>query len=394
MARIAYELPFSLVRNDAPFRLMRRIGLVPADGIGAVRRAVLFAAIAWLPLAMWAYFTGRALPGGTVSEPLLQHFGVHVRGLLAIPILILAQVSALRITSYLVPWFVRSGVVPQREIPRFEAVVASSMRLRDQSAPWIAIVVVAILWSTGASVMATEHTIEWAGERSGGKIAAMGFGGWWYVVVTRPMYVLLVAAWVWRVVMLAVLFWRIGKLDLHLVPTHYDRFGGLGFVDRFVLMWSPVVFVLSAVLASTWAHEALYHGIDVKSHAWSAALFLVTLLAVFLAPLFALTPTLMHFKRSADLDYGSLVRRHNELVHAKWIERREVKDDGLLEAPEIGPVADTVGMGDAAARMRIVPVSRRAVLAIVLPALLPMIALVATQYRVDEILMKLIQALG
>ncbi len=84
-------LEFSLVRDDLPFRLMRRVGLVPKDGLGILRRALFFSLFAWLPIAIWALLRHRALPGPDVEEPLLAHFGVHVRCLVAIPLLIFAR---------------------------------------------------------------------------------------------------------------------------------------------------------------------------------------------------------------------------------------------------------------------------------------------------------------
>jgi len=38
--------------------------------------------ITWVPIVVWAVATGRAL-GHTVAEPLFEHFGVHVRCLVA-----------------------------------------------------------------------------------------------------------------------------------------------------------------------------------------------------------------------------------------------------------------------------------------------------------------------
>lgn len=71
----------SLVRNDLPFRLQRRIGLIPPDSLGAGRRALPWVAIAWLPLVVWAWWTGRALPSQAPNaEPLLEHATRACRG--------------------------------------------------------------------------------------------------------------------------------------------------------------------------------------------------------------------------------------------------------------------------------------------------------------------------
>ena len=46
----AEQIALSLVRGDPGFRLQRRLGLVPAAGLGVVRRAAILAAITWLPI--------------------------------------------------------------------------------------------------------------------------------------------------------------------------------------------------------------------------------------------------------------------------------------------------------------------------------------------------------
>jgi len=42
------SLGFALVRGDLPLRLQRRLGLIPPDGLGLVRRAVFWSMLGWL----------------------------------------------------------------------------------------------------------------------------------------------------------------------------------------------------------------------------------------------------------------------------------------------------------------------------------------------------------
>ena len=49
----------SLVRGDVLFRLQRAIGLIPPDGLGLIRRALFYALLTWLPIAVWAFWRGR-----------------------------------------------------------------------------------------------------------------------------------------------------------------------------------------------------------------------------------------------------------------------------------------------------------------------------------------------
>jgi len=60
-ARPEANLGFAPVDNELPLRWLRRLHVVPENGLGTVRRALFFAALTWLPLAVWAAMTGRAV---------------------------------------------------------------------------------------------------------------------------------------------------------------------------------------------------------------------------------------------------------------------------------------------------------------------------------------------
>src|SRR5262245_13886610 len=90
------ELRFSLVRGDPWFCFQRAVGLIPAAGLGIVRRCLAFSLMTWLPLVIWAILWRRAFPG-ELAEPLLQHLGIHARCLLAIPLLVAAEAAGERV---------------------------------------------------------------------------------------------------------------------------------------------------------------------------------------------------------------------------------------------------------------------------------------------------------
>ena len=89
------QYEFLFIRNDLPLLIQRKLFIAPAEGLGVVRRAIFFSLLAWLPIAIWAAYQGRFMTVGDTSEPLLMHFGIHMRGLIAIPLLILAEALAL-----------------------------------------------------------------------------------------------------------------------------------------------------------------------------------------------------------------------------------------------------------------------------------------------------------
>ncbi len=385
-------LALSLVCDDPPFRVLRRVGLIPRDGLGTGRRALFFALVTWLPIAVWAALAGRALPTGA-GEPLLEHFGVQVRCLIAIPVLILAQGFAHKTTTLLLPWFVKSGVVPKEKRPQLEEIVRGVMRLRNAIAPWVVIAGVVIAWTVLQPALQDTDDLSWANETSATGTAHFGFGGWWFLVVARPVYFALLLAWIWRVVLLAVLFRRIAKLGLELVPTHPDRVGGLGFVERFAAIFGPVAFALSAVLSSHWAHQVMYHDLPIQSVRAPAAVFLVVIVILFLSPLFVFVGPLAAAKKRAELEYGALVGEHGGLVRKRWILRQTVSGDEILHAPEIGPVADAVSLFEAVRHMRPFPIGKRALIAVALPTLIPILVVIAIKVPLRQVLGKLMKGL-
>jgi hypothetical protein len=382
-------LSVSLVRDDLFFRLQRSIGLVPEAGTGVGRRAVVYALVAWLPIAVWVALAGRAV-AGAVDEPLLQHFGVTVRCLIAIPLLVVAEAIAHATLLRLMPQFVRAGVVTDRSA--FVDTLAGVARLRDRTLPWVVIAAVVLAWTVLAPDTHQGHDVLWAEGAPGP--SGLGFGGWWYLYVARPIYLTLVLAWLWRVGLMLVLFRRVAALVQSLVPTHPDRVGGLGFLESMPAAFSLVILALSAVFAAGWAHDVLYHGVNVASLKVPVAGFLVLVALVFLAPLLMFGAPLRRAKRAALLEYGALVADHGRKVHRRWIEKNPVEDDALICAPEIGPVADAQAIYAAVRQMRALPMGKSTLLAVLVPALIPILVVVSLQVPIGELLLKVLKALS
>jgi hypothetical protein len=377
----------SLVRGDPLLRIQQALHLVPKDGLGVARRAIGLALVAWVPLALVALIAQRALPG-SIDEPLLGHFGIHVRGLLAIPLLVFAEGVAHGVTMRLLPQFARAGLVEGAERERLRSVLRSVAQLRDRSLPWVFVLGLAVAMIALGPSAEAKHELNWAAQTP-----VFGFGTFWYNAVLRPLFVVLMLAWLWRLVLACVLTVRLSRLDLAVVPTHPDGAGGLGFLETLPVAFSPVVLALSAVLASRWAHDVLYHGVHVAELRMPMIAFAVLVVVLFLAPLLPFARPLRAAKRRAELEYAALVARHGRLVRKRWIERQPVEDEPILSAPEIGPVADTLTLYEAARKMRTVPIGRRSLLVILLPAALPLLVVLAIEVPIGKLLLGLAKTL-
>ena len=378
---------FSLVRGDWLYRVQRRMGLIPAGGAGIGRRALFFSMLTWLPLLVWAIFNDRLF--GTDGESLLGHYSVHVRCLIGIPLLIGAEAVAHRVVPLCLTQFLRSGLIDAELEPRYRAIIAGGASLRDRAYPWVIIGGLVVAWAVAVSVSPNPDDVRW-GDLGG----ASGFAVWWFLLVTRPIFNVLLLAWIWRLLLASILLFRIASLPLRLVPTHPDRVGGLGFLSRMPFIFAPFSFAVSAVLAAAWGHEVAYHGVAIPSLYFQMGVLVLVLAVLVLVPMLTFTPRLARMRKDALLDCGALLAAHGRKVDRRWIHGEPGDaDDPLLDAPELGPVADTHAIYDAVAQTRGVLVNKGVLLAAVLPAALPMLVLAASQLPLKATLGKLLMTL-
>ena len=387
------ELAVSLVRDDTIFSIQRRLGLIPKDSFGIFRRVLFWSMLAWLPITGWAFFSHRIMPGA-VTEPLLGHFGIHIRFLVAIPLFILAESMTHSIMVRYLPQFVRSGVIPKDQIPAFRAVLDGMIRLRNSSWPWVVIAIIAASWTFSGAISDPTHELIWAID-SPDKASEfkLGFGGWWYILVARPLFLILLFGWLWRIALFGLMFKRISKLQLAIVPTHPDHAGGLGFLEEIPKAFSLVVLAISSVIASSWAHQVAYHHIDVLSLKAPMIFTALILLLIFLAPFMVFAPVLAKTRKQALLDYGSLVSQHGDLVRRRWVLKEKLEDDSMLNAPELGCVADAGVLYENAKAMRALPLGKTSIASILIPILVPFICVFVIQIPFKTILSKLLGAL-
>jgi hypothetical protein len=381
---------FSLVRGDLLFRAQRAIGLIPAQGLGVGRRTLLAMIVTWLPLEIAATLA-HWLWAGETAEPLLQHYGVHVRFLVGVPLLILGDALAQTVCQRVVPHFVHSGIITT-DRPRFVAAVERITAMRDGWRPAIVILGLVVSWALTGPTW-NQHAPRWAVTDPPAAAAAAAFGLAWYNFVSRPIFSALLLLWLWRLILMTMLMWRVSRLDLALVPTHPDRAGGLGFVSVLPLAFAPPILATSAMLAGRWVHDAVYHDVPLAAFTTPLASFVIVAALAVLVPVLVFAPPLGAARRQALLDYGTLVGEHHRLVRRRWLFGERLRDDALLNAPELGPVADTIAMYDAVARMRPVPADRWVVITIAALLLLPMLPLVAVEVGLREALLKVVQTL-
>lgn len=374
----APEPAFSLL-DDPLMRLLRALRLAPREGFQAPARALLIALFTWLPIAVWAAATGR-LGELTFGDGIVRHIELHVRCLVALPLLVISEPIADRIIGAIVGNFPVSGLIAPGDQAVFARVIASTKRLRDSR----------LVWSVLAAIVVLSTLLGQALPLDPASATGSGFGRAWATLVVRPAFLLALLAWLWRLILTWVLFLRIARVDLQLVPSHPDRSGGLGFVQFQPAAFSLVVFTLSGVVCASVAQQMVEQHVQLAQFQGPLIALVAILSVLFICPLTAFGPRLRRARIRGRFDYGTLAGRHVRGLHMRWVEGKTVEDDAILDAPEIGPAADVATLYELATRMRTLPIGLQPWLAVVVPAVLPLLPVATMEIPLKEILSKVL----
>ena len=371
------------------WKLWIRLGLAPANPLPLGKRALLLALLCWLPPLVLSAFAGLAR-GDQVAVPFLRDFSAYARFLFAIVLLVLADAAVAGRIRAVLAHFDSAGLIGPAMRPAFAAVLESSRRL--VSSPWAEIVMLALVG--GLSFLVVQHELHngspsWhALPVEGGE--ALTPAGWWYALVSMPLFQFLFLRWIFRGIVWARVLARISRLDLHLVATHPDRAAGLAFVAIGQAGFAILVLAASSSLAATLADEVVYRGVALESLYLTMAAFAVVTTLIVLAPLLTFTPKLAGLKRDALFGYAKLSSLHDAAFDAKW---RSAKADpkALLGDPDPSSLADLATGYERARDMRPIPVNMAAVMPLLIAAALPMLPLIATKVPLRDIVKGLLK---
>ena len=124
------QTDFSLVLGGPLYQLFRRVHL-SGNTLELVRRRVIAGVLlAWVPLLVLSALEGKLL-GVTAAVPFLLDMEVHVRFLVALPLLISAELVVHQRMRLVVKQFLERKVIPEGDRTRFDAAIAAAFRLRN-----------------------------------------------------------------------------------------------------------------------------------------------------------------------------------------------------------------------------------------------------------------------
>ena len=228
------NLPMCTMCGGPLYRLYlsTKMGREPLALLG--RRLVVVSLIAWLPLLILSAITG-ALIGGPVRVPFLYDIEVHIKYLLSLPLLIAAEMPVHRHLLSLKRMFVERGLISSEDRPRYERIFASATRLCYSGR--VELLLLVVVYAIGHPLWIREIELPiatWYASPSAEGLR-LTLPGYWYAFVSAPLLQFLFLRWYVRLFVWARLLWQVSRLNLHLIPAHPDRKGGLGFLEESVM---------------------------------------------------------------------------------------------------------------------------------------------------------------
>lgn len=363
---------FSIVRGGLVYRLLMRLRLETPGSLCAVRRAVVFATVAWTPLLVLNLV---APPGPRHAIPFVEDFAAYGRLLIVLPLLIVCEPM---VEAWLAPTalnLVNGKLVADEDRGRAMDALESMRRLRDSAIADILLIALAL----GLTVWAFLRDVSGrpANWMSSGPTHLIGMtpAGWWFLLISGPILQYIYCRWIWRFLIWARLLWKVSRLNLRLVCTHGDSAGGLGHIGFVHVAFVPVVVASSTAVASYLANKIVHEREPLAILNMPIVVLTVVTLVVLLTPLLFFTGQLMAAKRRDMMRYGELGLAYTQDFGHKWLPGGRVRQVELLGTSDIQSLADLARGVEIVYTMRVVPFRLTLALILAGAAALPVLSL-------------------
>ena len=379
---------FSLVLGGPTYQFLRRAHMEGGHQELLYRRLIVITLFAWLPLLLLAIFGSRTGSAGRLS--FFHDVEVHVRFLVALPILIAAEVVVHSRLRPIARRFVERRIILPEDLPRFHRALDSAIGLRN-SIP-LELGLLALVYTFGLWFWHSRFSIDVA------TWYALPGGRWhltpagiWYVFISIPLLQFILLRWYWRLFIWYRFLWQVSRTPLNLIPTHPDRAGGIGFIGSSAYALSPIVFAQGAMLAGLIASRVLYQGENLMSFKLEALSFVAFFVCVILAPLAMFTPQMSRAKRKGSAEYELLASRYVEGFQEKWVAANAGGSEELLGTGDIQSLADLGNSYAVVREMRIVPFGLQDITRLAAVTAAPMAPLLLTVWTPEEVITRVLK---
>lgn len=382
---------FSLMLGGPLYQLWRRTRM-SGDALELLhRRTIVLMVLTWLPLLLLSMVGGHAWSGTRGELTFLRDIEMHVRLLVALPLLLAAEIIVHRWTYAGINQFASNKLIPESAQQRFDEAVASAMRLRNSVGMEVTLLL--LVFGVGLTLLSQIHfkidIDSWYGSRLADGEFSVSLAGGWAALVSLPIFQFISLRWFYRIFIWGRLLFQLSRIDLSLVPTHPDRCGGIGFLSSISQGFAPIMLAQSTLVAGMIADRIFFEGAHLTDFTMEIFGLLGLLWIAMFGPMFFFMPRMARAKLAGLQQYGTLAHRYTREFNAKWLGSRPQPDEPLLGNPDFSGLADLGAGFEVVNNMRWVPITWHSLGQLIIITLLPMAPLMLTMFPLNELLKRL-----
>ena len=376
---------FSLVLGGPLFQLLRKAHL-EGDALELLhRRIIACVVLTWSPLLILSIFSG--VVGRVERVSFFHDIEVHTRFLVALPILIGAELLVHSRIRPAVRRFIEWRIVLPEQRPAFHKAIDSALKIRNSV--FVELALIAVVYTVGFLVWNSRTElglVTWYALP--GSRWNLTPAGYWYVFVSLPVFQFILLRWYIRLFIWFRFLWQVNRIELNLFPTHPDRCGGLSFLGRSSYAFAPILFAQGAILAGIVAARVLYRGETLQSFRFQIGGFIAFFVVAVLAPLLMFSLRMARAKRKGLADYGLLAQRYVESFDQKWV-RESLASAELLGTGDIQSLADLGNGYQVIREMRVVPFGLQDISRLAIATAAPLSPLLLTIFSFEELMIRI-----
>jgi len=379
---------FSLVLGGPLYQLFRRAHL-SGDALELLhRRMIGIVLIAWLPLLVLSFVAG---PGAPIGIPFLRDVDTQVKFLVALPLLVSAELLVHLRTRSVARNFLTRHIIPAADLPRLHDIVRSATRVRNSVVLEVGLLVCVFTvghWLWRSQTALTTNSWYAVGDSAQWTLTPAGY---WYAFVSIPVFQFLLIRWYLRLLIWGWFLWRVSRLNLQLVCTHPDRAGGLAFLGKSAYAFAPILFAQGTLLAGLIANRVLFEGADLLSFRLEAVTLVCFFVVFVFGPQIVFTPKMALAKQAALSEYGLLATDYVRGFEEKWVRGPGAAREDLLGSADVQSLADLAGSFDVIREMRFVPFGFTDVTRLVITTILPLLPLALFKISLEDLIFRLLK---
>jgi hypothetical protein len=382
---VATAPEFSLTSGGPLYRLYLRSGLARPPFELSRARVVAVVMILWLPLAVLSVVTHRFASG---DVPFVEDLRIHLRLLLALPLLIAGEQWAHDWLKGTVRQLTERNIVPSEQRSRFDSILSGALRL--QNSRWAEVVILLLVIALGQWFWAERTLVR----RDTWYLTADGIWrlpAYWYVFVSLPVFRFLLFRWYYRLMVWCRFMWQIARMPLTLNALHPDRAAGLGFLARTVRAFEMVFAAHSLLLAGSIGNAIWHEGARLTDFRNEILGAVVVLTIIAILPLTFFAPKLVAAERKAAREYGIFASSYVNRFRERWL--RKENDRDMLGAPDIQSLADLGNSFSVIRETKALPLTRKTMIELLVVILGPLLPLALTVVPVDQLIGRLAKML-